>query len=282
MDIDLHYPKNDRLKKTIEYYYFLKTDSSDFRSEYYSFPNTLQALNIHSNISYRIYSQYTHVSGISEKNNVILLQGKYQIPLRVCLEGILDKITVIFKPIGLNYFSISPISKIAGEHTQVYSDWQSDSNYESFLVSFFSETNNDARIEILENFLLQRFTEFQGASLLERAIELLSDFSIEMSVEEIASELQLHVRTFNRLFYKYVGISPVQFRKVARFRHSLKNKVVNDHFKKLTNLAYESNFYDQSYFVKIYKSLTKETPASFFNSIHPLADNQLIFRFLEK
>jgi hypothetical protein len=48
--------------------------------------------------------------------------------------------------------------------------------------------------------------------------------------------LSLNTRTFNRPFLTHVGISPVAYRKIARFRHSLKNKLFNDQFKKLTEI----------------------------------------------
>lgn len=50
MQVETFYPVDKRLKTCIEYYYFLKTDSVDFISEYFVFPHTLKALNIHENI----------------------------------------------------------------------------------------------------------------------------------------------------------------------------------------------------------------------------------------
>ncbi len=38
MNIQTFYPQNSILKKHIEYYYILKTNSDDFTSTYYAFP----------------------------------------------------------------------------------------------------------------------------------------------------------------------------------------------------------------------------------------------------
>ena len=54
MKIDTFYPKHILLKDTIEYYYFQKTDSNKFSNDYYAFPNTLLALNIHKNVTCKI------------------------------------------------------------------------------------------------------------------------------------------------------------------------------------------------------------------------------------
>ena len=111
---------------------------------------------------------------------------------------------------------------------------------------------------------------------------MLSDLENDYSINEIAGALSINTRKLNRLFDAHLGINPIAFKKIIRFRHSLKNKLFSSHFKTLTEIGYESNFYDQSYFVKIYKNLTGKNPSKFFNSIEKLADNQLIFEFINK
>ena len=117
---------------------------------------------------------------------------------------------------------------------------------------------------------------------MQTALNQLTNFENETSIEEIAQSLSLNIRTFNRLFHRHFGISPVAFRKIARFRHSMKNKLFSDKFKTLTEIGYESNFYDQSYFINIYKNLTGNNPSKFFESIEKLADDRLIFKFIKK
>lgn len=111
---------------------------------------------------------------------------------------------------------------------------------------------------------------------------MLSNFNPEVSIEDIAKKFSLSSRTLGRVFKKHLGISPVGFRKIARFRHSLKNKLLSSKFNTLTKIGYESNFYDQSYFNKVYKNLTGQNPKAFFNSIEKLANDRLVFKFIKK
>ena len=282
MQIDTFYPEHPLLNEYIEYYYFQKTDSYDFSNEYYAFPNTLQALNIHKNISCEIESHQVKVTGIEEDNYTVILQGRYRLPLHVQQKGKLDKVSIIFKPLGLNHFIKSSYAAIASQPTQIFTEWTKDQNYSSFLNSFYYERDNTKRIHVLETYLLTHYTLLNQAAILKHSLNMLADFNVELSVEEIAKDLHVNERTFNRLFWKNLGISPVAFRKIARFRHSLKNKLFADRFATLTKIGYESNFYDQSYFNKIYKKITGDNPSRFFSSIEKLADNQLIFRFVNK
>lgn len=282
MEIQTHYPKNPILKTYIEYYYFLKTSSKDFSSVYYSFPNTSHSLNIHKNVTCDIASDYIHVKENNKNNFLTIVQGKYETPLLVRLKGRFDKVTIIFKPLGLNHFIDRPFACVAGRSSQIFEEWQSDPDYISFLNNFYKTENNIERVKFLENFLLSKHHNLNQYAILQNAIEQLNNFEVEHSIEEIAGNAGMNLRSFSRLFYNQLGISPVGFKKIARFRHSLKNKLFSDNFKRLTDIGYESNFYDQSYFIKMYKKLTKDPPTSFFKSIEKLADNQLILKFFSQ
>lgn len=281
MNLQTYYPQNPILKKYIEYYYFLRTDSSDFNNTYYSFPNTLQSFNIHKNADCEIKPNYTGIFESKENKYFTIVQGHYDVPLLVNLRGRLDKVTIIFKPLGLNHFINKTFKEVSGKHSQVFNEWESP-KYTSFLDAFYLTFDEKERGVLLEEFLITRYQPFNEGNILQKALDLLTDFDNEHSMEAIAAALSINTRALNRLFDKHLGINPVAFRKVARFRHSLKNRLFNEKFKTLTEIGYESNFYDQSYFVRIYKRLTGNNPSKFFNSIEQLADNQLIFEFINK
>jgi len=282
MQIDTLYPTSPILKRHIEYYYFLKTNSSDFNNTYYSFPNTLQSFNIHKNASCEIKTSFTRVYEDKANPYVTIVQGKYELPLLVHLKGRLDKVTIIFKPLGINQFINKTFAEVAAEECQVFTEWENDKEYIAFLSAFYKTNNNTERVLLLENFLLSRYYYKSESEVLQKPINQLMDFDKEYTIEEIAENISMNTRSFNRLFNKHVGITPISFRKIARFRHSLKNKLFSNRFKTLTEIGYESNFYDQSYFIRMYKSLTGDNPSNFFSSIEKLGDDQLIFRFIKK
>lgn len=281
MKIETFYPKSLVLKEHIEYYYFLRTYARDFKTAYYSFPNTLQSFNIHRNASCEIGSNSTHVYGVPEKKYLLIAQGKYESPLQVLLEGKLDKVTINFKPLGLNHFIRRPLAAVTPGHSQTFHEWEQDAATSAFLHAFFHTNDNAARVDLLEEQLLRWYQPLANEALLRQAVSSLTDFTTEIPVQEIAENLSVRIRTFNRLFYNNMGITPVSFRKIARFRHSLTNRLFHERFKNLTDIGYESNFYDQAYFVKMYRKITGSNPGKFFKSVEKLADDHLIFQFLK-
>lgn len=282
MDIATFYPQQETLKKHIDYYYFLKADSPDFNTTYYAFPNINVPLSLHRSATCDIKAHYTGVQAIKNGSGMALIQRSYQAPLLVNLKGAIDKVTICFKPLGISPFIPQPFSEVAPADSQVFLAWEQYPAYRPLQDAFFSTDDNRERVSLLEDFLLSVYAPAEEYALMVQANTWLSDFGEHLSIEDIAGKLGLTPRSFNRLFHKHMSISPVAWKKIARFRHSLKNKLFNAQFKKLTEIGYASNFYDQAYFIKVYNKLTGSNPTAFFNSVEKLAEDNLIFRFVKE
>lgn len=272
--------KHAVLEKYIAYYYFLTTESDDFEAKYYAFPHTYTVLNIHCHAAHEINKYQTSVEGVSSFSPVSIVQGLREHPILIRLKGKLNKVTILFKPMGINAFIPEPFGQLIQQPSQEFSVWNNNRIYQQFLSDFFTTGDLEAKATLLEDFLLSMLKPVPDSKKLDLSIHLLSDFEQNLTLEDICDQLDVHPRTFNRLFKKHLGITPAGYRKVARFRHSLQNKLLENQVKRMTDLAYQSNYYDQSYFNKIYQSLTGTNPGHFFKQIETLADNRLVFQFL--
>ena len=81
-------------------------------------------------------------------------------------------------------------------------------------------------------------------------------------LQEIQKELQVCQRTFQRKFEQQVGVSPRLFARICRFQHSLALVKANG-FEKLSDIAYETGYADQSHFIRTFKEFTGLTPLDF-------------------
>ena len=72
---------------------------------------------------------------------------------------------------------------------------------------------------------------------------------------------------------KQIGISPKQLGKVVRLQTALK-LLLNQKTGTFTEIAYESEYYDQNHFIKDFKEFTGIRPKEF------LADEQMILSSL--
>ncbi len=275
------YPSSPLLSKYIYCYYIIENTDTNFRSLHYSFPHTFNAVSIYSGGNYFIEKQQIKIIGSAESSSPFtILQGKCQKPLLVDLEGSFSRITILFKSLGINNFINSPLGEIMGSEPSLFTQWNSDS-YNQLLQFLFTGNNISSRISELEVFLCLNI-KLSDLTLLRKSIQYLSDFIEGKSIEEIAGTIQIPLRTFNRLFKLHLGVSPIMYRQIARFRHSLENKLFNEQFKKLTEIGYNSNFYDQSYFNKLYKQLSGSNPKTFFKVVEQVGDSKLVFQLIKE
>lgn len=280
MNVQHHQPRNEVLQKYIEYYYFVKTVDSGFETKYYSFPHILTPISIHQNVFADINYYSTSVFESKTKNNAALIQGMRRQPLFVRLKGKLDKFTIAFKPAGLNNFVTKSFLEICPNDSQFFLEWDENPFYKECLRNIYETENEIKRVGLLEDFLLSIYRPIENSDILEKAVSILMNFDADLSIENTAHELGLNIRTFNRFFKEHFGISPIGFKQIARFRHSMNNKLFNEQFRCLTEIAYNSNYYDQSYFIRIYKQMAGSNPKIFFDAVEKVGAGNLFFQFL--
>lgn len=266
------YPVNPLLRDYIYCYYTVNSALSEFRSKHYSFPHTYNAVSLYRGAHISSSDGNLTVSGNGSERLTCVLQGKRQRPLLVEMSGVFSRITILFKPLGLNHFINESLATIMGANPSLFTAWD--------LPAEVWNGDLTQQIARLETFLCSLYHPVNQPAL-QKALKLLEDFEHEWSIDKIAAAVGLSLRTFNRLFRTHLGVSPVTHRRIARFRHSLENKLFHDKFKSLTEIGYQSNFYDQSYFIKLYNQLAGSNPGVLFNKVAQLGDSKLVFEFFD-
>lgn len=120
------------------------------------------------------------------------------------------------------------------------------------------------KIKQLEHFLLNKL---KGREWIERMIKSSVDIILKLkgqvSVEVLADQLNIHRRQLERKFSATIGMSPKQLAKIIRLQSSLKLLEKNQ-FTNLTNLAYDSGYFDQAHFIKDFREFTGMSPKQFY------------------
>lgn len=98
----------------------------------------------------------------------------------------------------------------------------------------------------------------------------MSDIEENIKVQDIAEKYNLTRQYVNKLFLKFTGKSASEYRKIHRFRNAVS---AHKKSKNLTVLSYESFFFDQSHFIKDFKTLTDSNPNSFFKAVDTKNEN---------
>ena len=119
------------------------------------------------------------------------------------------------------------------------------------------------RIALIETFLLQQLTQKEKRT---GNLAIVSDVMQELrrqdavdNIENIASRYGVSARHLQKLFLQYTGLTPKLYSKIHRFQHSL--SLVTKKESPLTAIAYDCGYFDQSHFIREFKSFTGLTPS---------------------
>lgn len=129
----------------------------------------------------------------------------------------------------------------------------------------FSDCIDDlSGIRVIENFLMQQICRRKSCH----------NYFVKSCVDEIRQNrglslpfssmenFNLSERSLQRIFKEHVGISPKKFADIMRLENSI------DLFRKgktLTDVCYESGYYDQPHFIKSFRRFTGHTPSEFYS-----------------
>lgn len=93
-----------------------------------------------------------------------------------------------------------------------------------------------------------------------------------VSMKELHREMQTSERTLERRFRESVGLSPMLFARICRFQASL-NQLRSRSYEKLSDIAFEQEYADQSHFIRNFKEFTGLTPRQFYRNTLETVEN---------
>lgn len=274
-------PKNEQLKKVIAYFYFHVCEEENHLESFFFYPNYLHAVTIYIGNNVRL--NYDPIqSNINKDANPKSITCLYTVNSKsktlVNINGSFHKIGIVFYPLGFNHFIKKPLNELMPK------DFMKIDLGESFNNALREiDKNNDLNIqqEILEDELLKLYQPFEEPILYNSIREIiLSNGAIKIS--ELEEKFQTNRKKLLRLFKKHTLISIEDYKKMVMFRNSLHYALQNKEEVNLTDVALFAMYYDQSHFIKHFKSVTNETPKTLIPKINKLGNEDLYWHFFEK
>ncbi|BAV04753.1 transcriptional regulator, AraC family [Filimonas lacunae] len=88
------------------------------------------------------------------------------------------------------------------------------------------------------------------------------------NIDNVASRYGITSRYLQKLFVQYTGLTPKLYSKIHRFQNSL--RLIGQSDVSLTSIAYDCGYFDQSHFIREFKSFTGLTPSGYALESSPL------------
>lgn len=129
------------------------------------------------------------------------------------------------------------------------------------------------RIALLENFLAQRLTAREKKShkigMLAQIVQEMQGTPTPQNITSIAGRYDITSRYLQKLFLQHTGITPKLYDKINRFQLSLKHMAKRE--ESLTSIAYACGYFDQSHFIRDFKSFTGIRPSEYSPESFPVS-----------
>ncbi|MNK01347.1 Helix-turn-helix domain protein [compost metagenome] len=269
-------PKDEVVAKYIDYYYFHMSDDVSFSRKFFFYPNYKHALTVYkgSDVSFTVDSSLVNPS--NEKNVVALYSVNTEKNFKVELNGVFNKIGIVFNPLGINHFLKQPLGEFWNRDLFKFEYFGSD--FTALSQGVFNEPDADKKTLLLDAFFREKYCGFDDIVVKKAMTEILNSNG-SVKVEELSDTLGVNRKTLLRLFKKHLCSSVEEYKKLVMFRNALNYSQQMGGDASLTDVALYSLYYDQAHYIKHFKSVTKQSPKTLLSKLTKLGNQEVYWNF---
>jgi AraC-like DNA-binding protein len=177
------------------------------------------------------------------------------------LNGKVNMLGVCFYPEGFYPFLQIPVSEI---RNQLLGASEVGFKLAKSISERLKEASDVAsRLDILEKELVMMLMRCNDTpEKFSQIFRTLGNNENSVRITDFCKHNNISIRKLERMYNKYVGVSASTFSTLNRFHNSL-NRLLDQDFSKLSDLAFDHGYFDQMHFIKEFKRFTGNTPKSF-------------------
>ncbi len=179
--------------------------------------------------------------------------------------GYVNTFAIRFYPYGFANFVTVPIEHLANKETPIEVLFEKNTA-KALEQKIIKASDSKQRIEIIEHFLLTKLNDKTMVdTIVKHTVDALFSSKGTESITAILKEDLSKRRQLERNFKRQIGVSPKQLGKVIRLQTALK-MLLHKKTDTLTDIAYESEYFDQAHFIKDFKEFTGINPKEFIGN----------------
>lgn len=170
---------------------------------------------------------------------------------------------VHFKPGGAFPFFNFPLSELKNKTIELDDLW--DHQIHSVRDAILNTAAIENKFSVLEDFCLKKIRKnYEPHVLLTYAIDQLQQSPQLWTIEKLSGKAGITPKHLINLFKVHVGLSPRQFARIVKFQKLVK-LVEQQRSIEWAPLAYECGYYDQSHFIKEFRSFSGINPSVYLS-----------------
>jgi AraC-like DNA-binding protein len=263
-------PENQDLSPFIAYYYFHQSTKDSGAERFTYYPHVKNALTVYKDSKIEIKDSFTTSASPSSKGYTYNYTNLISHFAQAELNPPFDKIGIVFQPLGLNHFVKMNLSKLI---TQTFNLNLTpfSLHIQKTLDQVYSTESFTEKTALLDHYFQQIFTDFTDEKM-KQAMGLVLAETADYTVQSLADQLEISRKTLLRMFNRHLNCSVKDYLRVIKFRKAVDHFQSSNKNSRLTDLAYDMDYNDQSEFIHHFKKLTGFSPKPFFKNLEPLSN----------
>lgn len=214
---------------------------------------------------------------IDGDSNYLTLFGQTVFPKMLRLEDSCTLIAYFFEPYSL--FSLFGISSSELTDNPINLNLLEPSKSLLLQEQLLNAPSIANMLTLLDDYVLSLSTRVKTSiQLIKFASSKIGENSSNGILKKVQNELCMTERTFQRLFNKYIGLAPNQYRKVCQFQSAFRQLQAR-RFVKLSDIAFEHSYADQSHYINSFKEFTSITPKEYLKLLAPPTEPDDLYAF---
>jgi AraC-like DNA-binding protein len=105
--------------------------------------------------------------------------------------------------------------------------------------------------------------------IIEHSVHTMTAQITGLQIRELQSDYAISRRQYQRRFQQHMGVSPETYMRILKFQRSLQ-AINRQSFSKLSDIAYDLGFADQSHFIREFKFFSGYTPKDLLKEQRPV------------
>jgi len=207
-----------------------------------------------------------------KKLPTVFLYGQGTGYSEIMASGGLDMLGIYFQPSALHtIFGLD-----SAEITNGCLDLDDFSRKQGYSLSdrLLHAGSSDQQNQILQDFLhsLLQKNAPKADSFGQQVLSKIEEKRGRMSVQDLQQSLQLSERSLERKFQQHIGMTPSLYLRIQRFQNAL-TQIRRRGFDKLTDVAYDNDYADQSHFLRDFKTFTGIAPSLYLRQTTEIVAN---------
>ncbi|MBD8499203.1 helix-turn-helix domain-containing protein [Paenibacillus arenosi] len=216
----------------------------------------LQQVLSHPNVNLIVERDIARIYGVSRTTSTRLIEDHGWV------------VGVKFKPGGFYPFWHKPISELT-DHSISFEDVFGEDD-SSLRAAIFAMESLESAVQLVESRLaavIERLPGIDSDMLLvsELVANIQADRSM-MKVDDVVQRTGMHIRKLQRLFDRYVGVSPKWV--IQRYRlHEAAASMEQGEATDWSKFSLDLGYYDQSHFIRDFKAIIGRSPEDYVRKV---------------